>query len=410
MFPAGTGLLKFELTTDRRRQYAEAAGSGIEKVADALAGKGGTKGTSGVRQRRLLRPAGATGAPAGRVFLASLLCLWFSVFSGPAQACSFHNYKPQKTLVDWFLTSWTVALARPDPKDPFRYKVTRIYRGTAVEEEIPVLVDSSTRRRLAQNPQDGVLFAYTPAGGWRAIGAVDGDHHALLDVLVRNAAVWRSEAFSPGRFAVLANYQDHANPGLRRLALQEIDRVPYAMLRTMEVRLSDEDLVRSLRSWADFPYRPINLLLLGLKESETAGTFLNAQVELMRDWETADSLGAAATALVEREGEAGVETLARLYLADPSQAPGKLESVVEALAIHSSLGPEGLQATIQQALAGFVARRPSGAAMIARQFSARGDWSVGPYLEAALKAPGDLTADGRLLVAAYVEQARAARK
>lgn len=86
-----------------------------------------------------------------------------------------------------------------------------------------------------------------------------------------------------------------------------------------------------------------------------------------------------------------------------------MESVVEALAIHSSLGADELQGTIQQALAGFVAGRPSGAAMIARQFSARQDWSVGPYLEAVLNAPGDLTPDGKLLVAAYVARSRAGR-
>jgi hypothetical protein len=350
------------------------------------------------------------GMSAFRGFLTGLLCLWFAVLSASAQACSFHNYKPEKTLVDWFLTGWTVALARPDPADPFRYKVTRIYRGSAVEEEIPVLVDSSTRRRLAQNPRDGVLFAYTVSGGWRAVGSVSADHHALLEILLENARDWRAEPYHPDRFSTLASYQDHANPGLRRLALQEIDRVPYAMLKTMDMRVPEAELLRSLRSWADYPYRPINLLLLGLTGSESAGSFINAQIELMRDWDTADSLGAAATALVELDGERGVEKLARLYLADPSQPPAKLESVVEALAIHSSLGPDGLKGTIQQALAGFVARRPGAAAMIARQFSARRDWSVGPYLEAALDAPGELTPSGKLQVAAYVAQSRAARK
>lgn len=347
---------------------------------------------------------------AGRTFLAGLLCLWFSAFSGPAQACSFHNYKPEKTLIDRFLTSQTVALARPAPEDPFRYEVTRIYRGKAVEEEIPVLVDSSTRRRLAQNPKDGVLFVHTASGGWQAVAAVDADRRQLLETLLENAADWRADPYHPERFSVLANYQDHGNPGLRRLALQEIDRVPYAMLRTMEVRLSEEDLVGSLTSWADYPYRPINLLLLGLKDSETAAAFVNRQVTLMRDWDTADSLGAAATALIELEGERGVEKLAQFYLADPEQPLAKLESVVEALAIHSSLGVADLQGTIKQALAGFVARRPSGAAMIARQFSTRQDWSIGPYLEAVLRKPGELTPDSKLLVAAYVAQSRAARK
>ncbi|MEP2707678.1 MAG: hypothetical protein ABJQ71_22520 [Roseibium sp.] len=327
--------------------------------------------------------------------------------SSAAIACSFHNYKPTKTFVDWVLNSQTIVLARPDSGNPFRYVITKYYRGTARGKDIPFLVDSTSRRRLLNNPEHGVLFAIDSKGNWTSLSYIDEDRHVLLNAIMRSTKRWGREAYHPDRFLLFADYQDHPNPHIRKLALQEIDRVPYPLLRTMQVRLTEKQLLKSLGSLSEYPYRPINFLLLGLTGSDTAKSALNKQAELMPGFQNAESLGAVATALIELEGVKGIEKLTRLYLLDPAQALGKLESIVESMAIHNSIGPESVRTAIRTALLEFVARRPNGAAMIARQFSSRQDWSIGPDLEAIMEAPGTLSPSNRLFVAVYVAQYKA---
>ncbi|MEM9630365.1 MAG: hypothetical protein AAGA50_03500 [Pseudomonadota bacterium] len=343
------------------------------------------------------------------VFL-GLLSIWALVYPGAALACSFHNYKPAKTLVDWLLNGETVVLARPDPDDQFSFKISRFFRGQSDGANIPYLVDSTSRRRLADNPEEGVVFARSVAGDWVRVLYLAADHRVLVNTILQNADDWRSEQFHPERFATFADYQDHPNRDLSRLALQEIDRVPYPMLRTLQVRVPEMELLKSLRNWNDYSYRPINFLLLGLTKSSVARSIVNDQIEIMQDLDNSQNLGAVATALIELEHARAIEKLDRLYLSNRSQPLAKLEAIVEAMAIRNSLGSKETRLAILQALKGFVAERPDGAAMIARHFSTRQDWSFGNYLEDLLKMPDTLTPSSRLVVSVYVAQSRAAMK
>jgi hypothetical protein len=344
----------------------------------------------------------------GQILSLSALIIWLLLSPVVALGCSFHNYKPTKTLVDWMLYSDVVALARPDPENGFKYRVVKLYRGQDADGDIPFLVDSTFRHRLANNPEDGVILAKDGVGRWVIIGYADRDHRSLINVIVKKALDWREDAYHPDRFETFADYQDHPNVGLRRLALQEIDRVPYAMLSDMEVRFSDREILKSLGSWSEFAYRPINFLLLGQTGTPAARTLVQRQIESMANLDASESLGAATTAYIELEGAGAVRNLARLFFSDPTQPLGKLESVVEAMAIHSGLGSQDLKTAIQEALLEFVAQRPNAAALIARQFSARHDWSIGLQLEKSLDLPGSLNPSSRLLVGVYVAQSRAA--
>lgn len=342
------------------------------------------------------------------LYFAGMLAIWLFAFPAIAFGCSFHNYKPTKTLVDWMLHSKVIVFGRPDPENGFKYRVRKIYRGEAAGEEIPFLVDSASRRRLANNPEDGVILAKDGAGRWVMVEYADRDYRALIDIVVKKAADWRKVPYHPDRFETFADYQDHANPRLRQLALQEIDRVPYAMLSSMEIRFSDREILASLGSWSEVGYRPINFLLLGLTGTPAARTLLQRQVETLVDLDGSESLGAVATAYIELGGSSAVRNLARLYFTNPRQPLGKLESVVEAMAIHNGLGSDDLKADIQGVLLDFVAQRPNAAALIARQFSARQDWSIGPLLEKQQELSASLNPASRLLVGVYVAQSRAA--
>ncbi len=337
----------------------------------------------------------------------AVMALFAGILSNSAAACSFHTYKPVRTLVDKILESETLVLARQSQNNALRFKIANVLQGTAHSEPIPFLVDTATRRRLSTNAHDGVLLSLDGQGTWRYLSYVDQNWQDLLKMVMRQAPMWREEAHHPNRFEALSTYLNHKDPRLHYLALQEIDRVPYETLRTLRVSVPAETLLEALGSWRDAQYVPINLLLLGLSNAPEAGPFLRQQVDRLHQSSTPGSLGAAATALIEVDGENGIKHLSRLFLSGQDQPIAKVAAVVEAMAIHSNLGSDHLQRTIEETLVGFVRNRPAGAATVARQFSLQRNWSIGPHLEAMMEDALHITPAARLQVAIYVAQSKA---
>ncbi len=342
-----------------------------------------------------------------RAGLLAVLAFLATALSNPAVACSFHTYKPVRTLVDKILESETLVLARQSQNNAHRFKIANVLQGTAHSEPIPFLVDTTTRRRLATNADHGVLLSLDGQGNWRYLSYVDQNWQDLVKIVMRQAPMWRDHIHHPDRFAALSLYLNHKDPRLHYLALQEIDRVPYETLRTLRVPVSAETLLEALGSWRDAQYEPINMLLLGLTDAPEAGSFLRQQVDRLHQSSTPGSLGAAATALIEVDGEDGIKHLSRLLLSDKDQPMAKVAAVVEAMAIHSNLGSDHLQRTIEETLIGFVRNRPAGAATVARQFSLQRNWSIGPHLEAMMDDALHMTPAARLQVAIYVAQSKA---
>lgn len=342
-------------------------------------------------------------------FGAVALALASAVLTAQAEACSFHNYKPAKTAVDWVLTGRSVVLARPDPNDVFSFRVTRVLKGDARISNPPFLIDSVTRAKLVRNQRDEVLFGVGEDGSWTRIAYVNEDYRRMLDGVLNRAPTWRGQDYHPERLVVFSEYLEHPDPALRRLALLEIDRAPYALLRQLETDISVEYLVRSLRARERYPYRPILALLLGLSGSVEARIVVNDYIDRVADWKWAEHLGPFATALIELEGTAAIARL-EPFLSDPDQPLEKLESVVEALAIHHDLGSPSMREAVFDVLSAFASRRPGGTVLIARQFSKRQNWAFGPSLEPLLESGANLSSGNRLIVGAYVAQSRVNRR
>lgn len=343
----------------------------------------------------------------GRLKVGSMALLVAAGLLLEAKACSFHNHKPSKTLVDWMLHGDTVVVARPDPDNPFSYKTTEVIRGDPGANTIPFLVDSVSRRTLARNQEDGVVFALTRGGNWQRIAYVGATNRQVIKNIRNRASSWATTEFHPDRFAFFALLQDHSNATIRRLALQEIDRVPYGLLRDINVRLSEEVLIGSLNNVREFNYRPINLLLLGLKGTDEARSYIRKQVTIQKTMDGSPNLGALATALVELEGVAGVKLLDHHFLSDTALSITKAESIVEAMAIHNGVGRTQVRNAIARSLGDLLPRNPALAPLIARQFSARQDWSLLTPMEALLKSAKTLNGATRLSASIYVTQAKA---
>jgi hypothetical protein len=215
--------------------------------------------------------------------------------------------------------------------------------------------------------------------------------------------------YDAARLEIFEALQNHPEQALRDLALLEIDKAPYALLREMEIRIPVGNLLADMNTPQAYPYQPIRALLLGLSGDDKARTRLRSLIDTFFASErTTAHLGAFATALLEIDGVDGVHSLEQGMLSDDRQPLDKLEQVVEALAIHNGFGSDEMRANIASALLRMVRSRPETAPLIARQFGSREDWSQAGNLEMLvrerkLKAAADL-----MTVAVYVAQAKAA--
>jgi hypothetical protein len=83
---------------------------------------------------------------------------------------------PEKTAADALIDSATVVLAREHPYKPFSYAPVGTLKGYADGAEIGLLLDSTTRRILAVQPERAVvLVRKREEEPWRSLGLADAD-------------------------------------------------------------------------------------------------------------------------------------------------------------------------------------------------------------------------------------------
>jgi hypothetical protein len=339
-----------------------------------------------------------------RVIAAFVAAAWLA--GGPAWSCAFHTYKPERTAVDWLIEARHLVLARPGPNNEFAYGVVQVIRNATATDQLPFLVSSPLRRRLAANPKDAVLFAAGDDVQWRQVAYVDPDFRRIMQAVIKNAERWRA-GYHPARLEMFAALQDHPNPSLRDLSIRELDKAPYSLLRRIDVRIPPETLLAKLWTREGYPYQSITVLLLGLTQSPEARTEIHAFIDRVADWDEARNLGAFATALVELDQADGVARLEGTILADRSQPLQKVEQVIEALTIHNGVGSLKLRKAIAAALGRLVQARPETAALVARQFAARSDWSQASWLKTRVQPDNIPGLADRLAVESYLAWAKA---
>lgn len=329
-----------------------------------------------------------------RLPLATALIALRLLTPGAALACAFHNYAPADTVVDRMLGSAQIVFARPDPADPARFVAVATLSGATGDVGIELPVDAETAARLAAHPEDSVLFARDgDYGPWLRLAYLDPDYRAVIERIAPRLEDWQMGGEAE-RAQIFADLLDHPNPGLHRLALTELDLLPYEVLRGLALRPSAPALAAELGRGPEAPVEdgtqpldldPIRVLLIGLSPDPQAGAVL--EEGLARELSTPGSriLGAYATALIEGQGAEGADRIAALLTAGTPPAPDAAEMLVEALAIHSQSGAPALRARIGADVARALDTHPALAGAVARQFGSRYDWSQTAPLQALLR-------------------------
>lgn len=330
------------------------------------------------------------------------------VWTNTAYACAFHGYSPEQTLVDRVIASPNVVLARPAPNNPYAFAPTRTLRGTA-PDSLPTLVSSVYRKRLALNPEDTVLFVQED-GEWNLAAYTPPDYQDIVITALENAGEWK-DTYTRDWLELFATLLTDDDPDLRQLALREVDKAPYALLREITAPLPVEQMVDDLWTLEGFTFQSIHVLLLGISDSDIARAEVKDFLTRTQSLPWANTLGAFSVAEIELNGVQGVETLRDLYLTDPGQSLEKLEQVIEAFAIQSGVDhPKDLAAALDAAMGDMLRARPDAAAALARQFGSRRDWRHGDALTQVLRGNHLPQTAGLLEVAMYVAQARSEAK
>lgn len=334
--------------------------------------------------------------------LAAVFLFAIAGFAPGALACMFHGYIPQETMVDRMLASDHIVLARPSDSDPFHFEAVKALVGELDAIDIPNLVDSGSRRRLAANPEDAVLFASDPVDNtWLRLAYLDADFREIVDRVVARLPDWASGE-DADRYEFFANLHGHPDRNIRDLALLELDRADYAALRGLDLRPDIHAIQALLYVPSQMHLRAIRVLLIGLSGDAGARDMLATGVRRMSSTDL-PLMGAYATAWLELEGAGAAAALSERFLLNPKTFTSAKELIVEAMAIHSQSGDAATRRAVATELRSVLARAPDLAPAVARQFGARKDWSQRDALAEALKRnaakwpPADL-----ILVSQYV--------
>lgn len=305
---------------------------------------------------------------------------------GPTSAisCGFHNYAPQPTLVDRLLGSEEIVLARSAPHNPFRFEAIEALEGHLESAEIPFLVDSVTRRRFATDANTAVLFARDGAyGPWQRLALVDATMDPVLRAIMEQIPAWEIGS-EIDRFRYFAPLLNHPDDRIHKMALREMDQADYSILRNLDLRIEPWRLLERLNEPNESEYRAIRILLLGLSSDAQLRDRLEQGVETSFRSEGVH-LGAYATALIELVGPDAVGFLAANYLTNPTHSLLSRELLIEAVSLHGGTDNAELETSILQAINSSLWLDPRLAGATARQFGARGNWSLEPALKTLLE-------------------------
>lgn len=285
-------------------------------------------------------------------------------------ACAFHGYTPNPTLVDTLLATEQVMLARPLTSNPTHLAPVASLMGHA-PATVAMEVHPADRTRLLQSDGESLLLARDGAyGPWVNLGVIDQRLGNILRHVLSRHAAWQAGS-TEDRVRFFAGLVNDPDPNIRRLALQELDRAPYATLRKIDMpRLPtlQADLTNP-----DNDLTPIRILLAGLSQDQSYRALLASRLADAVHTDTA-VLGAYATALIELGQEDAVTELLQRHVHNPALTLETRTKLLNGLALQYKVAPLATRRAITQGVAELVREAPGLSDVVERQFGFRKSW------------------------------------
>jgi hypothetical protein len=252
-----------------------------------------------------------------------------------------------------------------------------------------------------------VLFARAADGAWTRLLVLDTTTRPLVDRMIARADAWSGPEGAAERRDTFAGLLAHPDEGLRRLALRELDALPYGVLRDGTYPVAAADLLRGIADIQDMPFAPIRILLLGLDGGSEPDAAITDRVMSLAASGADLHLGAWITAAIESGGRDGVAEIERLYLGAPGRlTEAQLTDIVRALSEQSANGDPALRAPLDGTLRRLVSLRPEAAPLIAQAFGANADYSQTGLIRDLVAARAFTDRAGLMAATAYITRAR----
>ena len=319
--------------------------------------------------------------------------------AGQAVACAFHGYTPDPTVVDYMLGSEHIVVAKPDPNNPSRFQVVEALVGPDNGIDIPLAVSDTARRDMANNPDAVILLARDGAyGPWLELATLDREYRKVINTVASRLETWRwGEDLE--RFQTFAKHVNSNSTALRRLALLELDRADYSLLR--QVRLPRIPTLAADIATGEPDLLPIRVLLAGLSKDRSMVPILtDGLAQAVAD--DVPYVGAFATAMMQLQGGKAGQGIVDQVLGNGTVPKETQERVIEAFAIQSQTGNRRMERSVYAQMAQALQKDPSLAAPVARQFGARGDWGLADAIQVAAAASPPVTVEAVFSISQYL--------
>ncbi len=265
---------------------------------------------------------------------------------------------------------------RPSEQNPFRFEAVEQLKGIQSDRISPHLVDSSTRRQLAENVSHAVLFARGSDGQWTRLMLLDEGRRAIAEELLAKSGSWTSPGGAAGKRDYFAALLNRPSTDIQHLALRELDAMSYDVLRDGTYPVTAEELLSGMVDLQSMAYAPIRILLLGIiggKDAERA-IFLRLQGLALAGGSL--NLGAWITAGIEAAGLHGIDKFEREFLnPERSLSDPQLLEIVRALSVQRNSGRSELGAALDGVVRRVVSWYPQTGPMVAQVFAQASDWS-----------------------------------
>jgi len=281
-----------------------------------------------------------------------------------AHACAFHGYTPSATLVDLLLDTEQVVIAKLAPSNAEKLVPVETLLGPTVSE-ITIAPSALVSSSLRQGSVDSVLLARDGAyGPWREITLLDDPVRTLVKQIIARQSTWQLGG-NTDRAQMFARLVNDPNPNIRRLALQELDRAPYRVLKGADIP-TVRDLAAEI-DVQDSSLRPIRILLAGLSGDQAFVPHVETGLDQAVRYDVAYT-GAYATALIELTGTDGVSLIRDRYLVDTSLPDVTRDRLIQALAIQYGSSDSNTRQFITQEVAALSRNVPGFREAAALQF------------------------------------------
>ena len=302
-----------------------------------------------------------------------------------ALACGICIEKPEKTISDRLLNADTVVIALEDREQPYSFTAVSYLVGAAHDAPIPYLVDSATGKRLDRNPADGVLML-RKGDAWTRAGYANAEWQRTAAQVLEHRALWQYDP--KARFTFFEALLHDSDPFLHHLAIDELSRASYDLIRGMAQPIEGAVARQSLTDRTKIPWQSFYILMLGLSDRDEDHALVRERISRVTGFGNTDQLEAWATALVEIDGTEGIKQLVNNWLAAPHRSPQELRAIVAAVTVHAKHGDPSLREPVLSVLATLAQTRSDVVGTVAVAFERIGDFSRAETIRNAVQGVG----------------------